>query len=156
MHMTHSMEQAYLCVSIHPCPSSDQPLYALAKQIQWSWPTTLGEEHYIVIFGGLHIGGSQDPWRSPGRQWMDSSTCSCWCCYQWNSRFFSEGMSCDSHAKDTLNYQITATSLYLLMKKAYNDSIEVSADENQVTYFEMWCIDRANLYPQFQFWSMTM
>ena len=27
-------------------------------------------------------------------------------------------------------HQITATSLYLLMKKAYNVSIEVSADEN--------------------------
>ena len=91
--MIHSMEQAYLCVSIkmktileligqYPavltqeergyylpdsytiippttlvrqnppsakeCPSSDQPLYALAKQIQWSWPTTLGEEHYLL------------------------------------------------------------------------------------------------------------
>ena len=37
------------------CYSLDQPLYALAKQIQWSWPTTLGEEHYIVMFGGVHI-----------------------------------------------------------------------------------------------------
>lgn len=38
-----------------PVLAADQPLYALAKQIQWTWPATLGEEHYVVMFGGLHI-----------------------------------------------------------------------------------------------------
>ena len=33
----------------------DQPLYTLAKQIQWSWPDTYGENHFVVVFGGLHI-----------------------------------------------------------------------------------------------------
>ena len=32
----------------------DQPLYALAKQIQWSWPD-LSEEKFVVMLGGLHI-----------------------------------------------------------------------------------------------------
>ena len=27
----------------------------MAKQIQWSYPTSLGEEHLVVMFGGLHI-----------------------------------------------------------------------------------------------------
>ena len=38
-----------------PVLTADQPLYALAKQIQWSWPTTHGEDHFVVMFGGLHI-----------------------------------------------------------------------------------------------------
>ncbi len=38
-----------------PILATDQPLYALSKQIQWTWPYTLGEDHFIVMFGGLHI-----------------------------------------------------------------------------------------------------
>ena len=32
----------------------DQPLYAIAKQIQWTW-SHLGEESFVVMLGGLHI-----------------------------------------------------------------------------------------------------
>ncbi len=38
-----------------PVLAADQPLYALAKQIQWSWPSTLGEDKYVIMFGGLHV-----------------------------------------------------------------------------------------------------
>ena len=33
----------------------DQPLYALAKQIQWSQPEHHGEDNCIIMLGGLHI-----------------------------------------------------------------------------------------------------
>ena len=32
-----------------------QTLYTVAKQIQWSWPSTHGESHFIVMIGGFHI-----------------------------------------------------------------------------------------------------
>ena len=38
-----------------PDMAVDQPLIALAKQIQWQWPNTYGEDKFIVMFGGLHI-----------------------------------------------------------------------------------------------------
>ena len=38
-----------------PVLTVDQPLYAIAKGIQWSWPNTYGEEKYVVLMGGLHI-----------------------------------------------------------------------------------------------------
>ena len=38
-----------------PVLTADQPLFALAKQIQWTWPDTLGKNHFVVILGGLHI-----------------------------------------------------------------------------------------------------
>ncbi len=33
----------------------DQPLFAIAKQVQWCWPYTHGEYKYMIMFGGLHI-----------------------------------------------------------------------------------------------------
>ena len=37
-----------------PVVASDQPLYSLAKQIQWQWPE-YGEDKVVMMFGGLHI-----------------------------------------------------------------------------------------------------
>ena len=33
----------------------DQPLFAHAKYVQWSWPQLLGEGCFVVMFGGLYI-----------------------------------------------------------------------------------------------------
>ena len=38
-----------------PVSACDQPLFALAKQIQWTWPGEFGEEKFVVMLGGLHI-----------------------------------------------------------------------------------------------------
>jgi len=56
----HSMEMVRAAVK-HlnpgqvPILTSDQPLYALAKPIQWTWSTSLGEDHFVLMLGGLHI-----------------------------------------------------------------------------------------------------
>ena len=38
-----------------PVITMDQPLYSLAKQIQWNCTEDLGEKNYVVVLGGLHI-----------------------------------------------------------------------------------------------------
>lgn len=38
-----------------PVMACDQPLFVLAKQIQWEWPELYGEDQFVVMFGGLHI-----------------------------------------------------------------------------------------------------
>ena len=38
-----------------PVVTLDQPLFAIAKQIQWNWPSTHGEEVFVIMLGGLHI-----------------------------------------------------------------------------------------------------
>jgi len=38
-----------------PVVTFDQTLFALAKQIQWKWPESYGEDQTVVMFGGLHI-----------------------------------------------------------------------------------------------------
>ena len=58
--MKHAMQKvkettSYLRPDQTPVVTVDQPLFAVAKQIQWQWPETFGEGKYIVILGGLHI-----------------------------------------------------------------------------------------------------
>ena len=38
-----------------PVLDADQPLFATAKQIQWTWPATHREDQFVIMFGGLHI-----------------------------------------------------------------------------------------------------
>lgn len=38
-----------------PVITLDQPLFALAKMVQWKWPAAYGEESYVVLMGGLHV-----------------------------------------------------------------------------------------------------
>ena len=35
-----------------PIITADQPLYTIAKQIQWNWPGTHGEDKFVVMFWG--------------------------------------------------------------------------------------------------------
>ena len=56
--MKHAMPKvkettSYLRPDQIPVVTVDQPLLAVAKQIQW--PETFGEDKYIVILGDLHI-----------------------------------------------------------------------------------------------------
>ena len=37
-----------------PVTTFDQPLFALAKFVQWKWPDTHGEDKQVVMLGGLH------------------------------------------------------------------------------------------------------
>ena len=38
-----------------PVITLDQPLYAIARMIQWNWQAIYGEDHFILMLGGLHI-----------------------------------------------------------------------------------------------------
>jgi hypothetical protein len=54
----HAMDKAqettlYLNPLQTPVVTADQPIYALAKQIQWAWPEHYG--NFFIMLGGLHI-----------------------------------------------------------------------------------------------------
>lgn len=38
-----------------PVITMEQPLYAIAKTIQWNWPSVYGENRLVIVMGGLHI-----------------------------------------------------------------------------------------------------
>ena len=54
----------YLHLGQIPVMAVDQPLFALAEYAQWTWPQTLGEDKFVVMFGGLHI--EMDIWDTIG------------------------------------------------------------------------------------------
>ena len=56
----HSIDVVTSAVNhLNPCQTPvltfDQPLFTLAKEIQWTWPDEYGEEKVVIMFGGLHI-----------------------------------------------------------------------------------------------------
>ena len=38
-----------------PVITLDQPLFAIAKQIQWNWPASHGENQFVIMLSGLRI-----------------------------------------------------------------------------------------------------
>ena len=56
-HAMEIVENTAKCLDEKQTPviAMDQPLYALAKEIQWSSSTKYTEENYVVVLGGLHI-----------------------------------------------------------------------------------------------------
>ncbi len=50
-----------------PVLRCDQPLYALAKQVQLRWPDSVGENKFLVMLGHLHI--EMAAWKTLG-DWL--------------------------------------------------------------------------------------
>ena len=46
---------AYVNPDQTPVIAVDQPLFAIAKQIQWEKADLYGEEKYVVMMGGLYV-----------------------------------------------------------------------------------------------------
>ena len=62
--------QKFWTISIGQIPvvTFDLPLFALAKQIQWTWPESYGEDKLVVMFGASNWdGSSKDDWRLAAR-----------------------------------------------------------------------------------------
>lgn len=77
-----------------PVIALDQPLFALAKQVQWKWPGTHGEDMYVVMFGGLHT--EMALWNTLG----DLLECSGWTAAVTEAKVASSGTA-DSFLKVT-------------------------------------------------------
>ncbi|KAK5868005.1 hypothetical protein PBY51_012452 [Eleginops maclovinus] len=136
--------------------TAEQPIYALAKQIQWHWPEQYGEDKFVIMFGGLHI--VMAALKSIGTLLQESG---------WTGALVEAGVASSGTTKSFLSaasitktrqaHQITACSLYLLLKAAYNDYCTEAADNSEeVLCFDAWCDSRKLPSPQFQFWSLVL
>lgn len=135
-----------------PVIAVDQPLYALAKQIQWQWPE-YGEEEFIIMFGGLHI--EMAALRSLGSLLQDSG----WTSALTEAKVCSSGtaesfLGASSVTRTRHAHQITACSLYRLMQEAYRDYCAQSVRPH--LNFEGWCARRKQESPQFLFWNLVL
>lgn len=131
-----------------PVMTADQPLFALAKQIQWSWPEKYG--HFVIILGGLHI--EMATLKMMGNLLQRSG----WTAAIQHSGIATAGTA-DSflHAacvtKTRMVHQVTACTLYKLLKAAFED--DTSGDDIS---FEQWCITKSAQQPTFKFWFMIL
>ena len=139
-----------------PVMAADQPLYAIAKQIQWQWPEQYGEDKFIVMFGGLHIEMASlkllgDKLKSSG--WTEALA---------EAEVATSGtadsfLSASNVVKTRQAHLITASSLYGLMKDAFSNSEGQFEDKEQELYaFREWCNSRSSQIPQFQFWATVL
>ena len=149
----HSMEVVQKAVTVlnpeqTPVIACDQPLYKLAKNIQWTWPETLGEDSYVVMLGGLHIkmtllkclGDLLD-----GSGWTSAIS---------QAEVASSGTADSflkaSHVKKTARaHQVTACALYKLRQDAFTD------DETDAS-FDDWSQERRTNSVQFKFWELIL
>jgi hypothetical protein len=138
-----------------PVITLDQPLYAIAKKIQWNWPESHGENHFVIVLGGLHI--EMAGLKVIG-DWLEDSG---WVEALVQAKVASAGIADSflkaSHVTRTRHaHQVTASSLYILLKKAYLDYTESLDPEGQQEAFDDWCERCQQEIPQFHFWYTAL
>ena len=127
-------------------------MYTIAKQIQWSWPDTYGENHFVVIFGGLHIEMTILKVLSDlveGRGWTAALVQADIVSTGGISRLPLESGTCDSHQKCPPGHSLC--SLYDLLKNVYVAYTSELTEDANILSFNDWCSSRAKTCPNFYF-----
>lgn len=138
-----------------PVVTADQPLYTIAKHIQWNWPASHGEDRFIIILGGLHI--EMTALKMLG-DWLEDAG---WVEALVQAKVASAGMA-DSflkvaHVTRTRHaHQVTACSLYILLKRSYAHYRDSLGEGRQEESFDEWCSQQNKKIPQFQFWHTAL
>ena len=135
-----------------PIIGMDQPLYALAKQIQWERPRAYGESSYVVMMGGLHI--EMASLKMVGH-WLNNSG--------WDSALVQADVTTRGRADAILKaahitrsryaHQVSACALYILQRRAYKAAID---DNRGPEDFTTWVQEQCAKHPQFLFWSTAL
>ena len=137
-----------------PVLVADQPLFLIAKKIQWNYPQIFGEEQFVVFLGGMHI--EMTAFRLLGN-WLDSSG--------WTTAIINSGVAAGGTADSLLAvshfgktkyaHEVTAAALFVLMDRAYQEYVS-STPVDEVKEVSAWCEDQMAEHPQFQYWSMVL
>lgn len=138
-----------------PVITFDQPLYAIAKLIQWNWPDTYGEKHFITILGGLHLEMAA---LNVIGDWLEDSG---WVEVLVQAKVASTGTAESflkaSHVTRTRHaHQVTASSLYILLKKSYDCYLKSLEAGDRQESFNEWCDRCKQEVPQFFFWYTAL
>ena len=137
-----------------PVIALDQPLYALAKQIQWTLPEFV-EDKFLAMMGGLHI--EMASLKMLGK-WLTGCG--------WSEIMYSAGVATQGIAESFLTashvtrtrraHQVTAASLHILKKKAYIAYKDKLEEAEQSLTFEDWENTMEKKSPHFLFWGLVL
>ncbi len=131
-----------------PVTTFDQPLFALAKLVQWRWPVTHGESVHVVMFGGLHI--EMALWNTLG----DLLEASGWTTALIEADVASSGTADSflkvSHLTRTRHaHQVTLLTLQKLQREAF---LKIGSNLSE----EAWRSDMLKKSPTFMFWDLIL
>ena len=129
----------------------DQPLFALAKEIQWTMHE-FDESHIVVMLGGLHI--EMAAFKALGK-WVHGSG---WTEALTNASVVSSGVADSflsaSHITRTRRaHQVTAASLHILMNNAYEEYSKSDEIDRPARPFKQWKDEKMKKCPQFLYWA---
>ena len=121
----HRQATEYLNPGQIPVITFDQPLFTLAKYVQWKWPDLYGEKVYVVMMGGLHI--EKALWNTVG-DLLDGSG---WTTALTESEVASSGTADSflkvSHITRTRHaHQVTVCVLQKLLNEAFNQRVSAT------------------------------
>lgn len=132
---------------------ADQPIYAIAKQLQWTFPDTLGEDKLVLMMGALHI--EDKAHQMIGKLLRDSG----WTTTISQAQVLTSGRAQsaldENHIKRTrYAHQVSLMALHLLKHKAY--SAYCSNVDGPPESQAMWDQLSRTENPQFKYWSTIM
>lgn len=136
-----------------PVVALDQPLFTIAKQIQWKYPQIYGENILSVMLGGLHT--EMAFLKAIGTLLRDSG----WTDVLVDAKIATNGVADSflsaSHVTRTRHaHQVTVCALYKLLKVAHEQYIISLAADKQPLPFDDW--SSAQRSPTFQFWLLIL
>jgi len=129
-----------------PVITVDQPLYAIAKQIQWRWPDIYGEDIYVIVLGGLHI--EMAMYKMLGN-WLEGSG--------WSQILVESHITTPGRAKFMIEgrhltrtrwaHQVTAAALSVLKRNSYAKYCETLTDDDIRLSYEDWSRAQSDRHP---------
>lgn len=140
-----------------PVIAFDQPLFALAKEIQWTMPQDFGEDRMVVMFGGLHI--EMAAMKAAGRLLGGSGWTDALVLAEIATSGKANAYLRAAHVKRTrYAHQVTLASLHHLQQHTYRKYLQhVQTTDNAIPVkLHTWCLHRSTESPQFLYWSLVM
>lgn len=167
LHCMKTIKRAteYLNPGQTPVMVADQPLYTLAKRLQWKFSDTdIAEDKYLVMLGAMHT--EKMLWTVSG-DWLEYSG--------WTTAITNSGVATSGTAQSFIGashicryvHQVSVTALYTLMKKAYDQYVELRqttaaglAPDLLVAAppqpLKEWVKQKCLSHPQADFWFKSM
>ena len=121
-----------------PVVAMDQPLFAIAKNIQWKWPSVYGESKFVIMFGGLHI--ELAALKTAGNL-LESNG--------WKGALVQAGITTSGKADSFLKaahitrtrraHQVTACVLHQSLEEAHQELVKTTEPNTEPMSLEYWC-----------------
>ena len=138
-----------------PVMACDQPLYALAKIIQWNFPELYGESRFVIMLGGLHVemaGLKALGSFMSGSGWVEAITDAGLCKPGTAESFLSA-----AHVRRCRRaHEVTAASLYVLQQRAFASYKTSCSEMTETLSFDDWHSRQMSAQPQFAFWTLVL